>query len=429
MLRQVNKAGHGEPQLKQILGFYGNNMTHFVNGLVRTLMVGMAALTFTTVATAQMRSGARMSTPQMSAAWWNAQALAGNRLSSFYYRPSPYGNMYGYPSNAGSGYGSSSGGGYGGSYGGGYGGSSSGAPPLATYQGAAVQPANSGTLQDDIARQQANYQGSSENLDLMERRLQFSKAAFEEALREKLFAPAPETVREELRQQRLVRARNSPPAAEIASGQSLNELLANIQRLESRQVIVGASIPLDTETVARLNVTTTGDRRGSNELFKDGAFSKWPSLLSGENFAAERKEVQAALTGGAPQTANVAKSTEARRLVERMREKLSAGRFDATFTDYVSAIEFLNKLTDAANILPKQDAANYSNGAYKAQGNTVSQLVKHMNMNGLTFTKAAAGDEPYYSKLYQLVVAYEIDLSRQAEQQSATQVRTPAGAR
>jgi hypothetical protein len=165
-------------------------------------------------------------------------------------------------------------------------------------------------------------------------------------------------------------------------------------------------------------------------LFKPGALSKWPSLLSGENFAADRKKVLAAIAdaarGQAKSTVNDARPTDARQLVERMKDKLFEGRFDASFTDYVIAIEFLNKLTDTVNIVAKQDTANYFNGAYAAKGNSVSQLVKHMSQHGLKFARAASGDEPYYANLYELIVAYEIDLSRQAEQQTAQQLSFPS---
>ena len=96
---------------------------------------------------------------------------------------------------------------------------------------------------------------------------------------------------------RLARARNTPPADEIASGQALNELLTNIQRIQARDAISGNSVPVEPETLGHINVTTTDDLRGSNELFKPGAFSKWPSLLSGDSFADDRKKVLTALRG------------------------------------------------------------------------------------------------------------------------------------
>ena len=123
---------------------------------------------------------------------------------------------------------------------------------------------------------------------------------------------------------------------------------------------------------------------------------------------------------------NETKSTEASRLIDGMKDRLFEGRFQATFTDYVNAVEYLNKLTDTVKILAKQDAANYLNGTYTAKGNNVSQLTDHMIANGLKFAKASSGDEPYYSKLYQLIVSYEIDLSRRAEQLAAKQVRAPS---
>ena len=165
-------------------------------------------------------------------------------------------------------------------------------PP--TNYGAAIQSANTGVLADDIAAQQASFQAAYQNTDLRERRLQLRRSAFDEALYEKMNTPSPEAVREELRKQRLERARNAPPLDEIASGEALNELLANIQRIRARGEVVGAAVPVDPELAFHINVSTTGDQRGSNEMFKPGALSRWPALLNSDEFAANKKSSEAA---------------------------------------------------------------------------------------------------------------------------------------
>jgi hypothetical protein len=366
----------------------------------------------------------------------NNRLLAANQLaatafqarSGFYSQMSPYWGAGTTPlTSSYPGYGGYGAGGYGG---GGYGGGSSMTATFPTNYGAAIQPANSGVVADDIASQQAEFQAAFQNTDLRERRLQLRRSAFDEALYEKMNTPSPETVREELRQQRLARARNTPPLDEIASGQALNELLANIQRIEARGPVVGPVIPVDTQNPVHINVTTTGDQRGSNELFRPGALSRWPSLLNTEEFAADKRALEAALAEAsrsqANGTVNEAKTAEARRLVEAMKNRMFEKRFEVVMADYAKAVDFLDKVTTTVNILGNQDAAPYLNGTYAAKGSTVSQLADQMISNGLKFAKATPGDEPYYSKLYQQLVSYDIGLSRKAEEQTAkeTQIKS-----
>jgi hypothetical protein len=377
-------------------------------------------VTAATIENNRLATAATFENNRLSAATQIALARSG-----FYSQTSPYWGAGMTPlASSYPGYG---GGGYGG---GGYGGGSSMTAAFPTNYGAAIQPANSGVLADDIASQQADFQAAFQNTDLRERRLQLRRSAFDEALYEKMNTPSPETVREELRQQRLARARNTPPLDEIASGQALNELLANIQRIQARGAVAGPTIPVDPQNSVHINVTTTGDQRGSNELFKPGALSRWPSLLNTEEFTADKKALEAALAEGsrsqANGTVNETKTTEARRLVEAMKNRMFEKRFEVVMADYAKAVDFLDKLTTTVSILGNQDAAPYLNGTYTAKGSTVSQLADQMISNGLKFAKATPGDEPYYSKLYQQLVSYDIGLSRKAEEQTAkeTQIKS-----
>jgi hypothetical protein len=287
-------------------------------------------------------------------------------------------------------------------------------------------PASSGVYQDDIARQQANFQGAFQNYDLAERKLQLKKANFDLAMYEKMNTPNPAKVREEVRLERLDRARNTPPANEISSGEALNVLLADIQRMQSRRAVAGTTTPVDADTLGRLNVSTTGDASGGNELFKPGALAKWPALLAGENFAEERKKLTSALVeaarGQAAGVVDDAKCAETKRLLDAMHDKLFEVRLSASTGDYANALGFLNKLTETVNILGKQDAANFLNGTYRAKGETVAQLVDHMNSHGLKFIPATKGDEPHYAKVYQMVLKYNLELSGKIEQEMSTQV-------
>ena len=99
-------------------------------------------------------------------------------------------------------------------------------------------------------------------------------------------------MREQERQERLTRARNTPPDNEIWSSQALNEMLTNIQRIEAREGVRGYKIPLDPEMVKHLNVSTTSDDSGSNEFFKATTIPDWPIAFITDDFAADRKRIQ-----------------------------------------------------------------------------------------------------------------------------------------
>jgi hypothetical protein len=303
------------------------------------------------------------------------------------------------------------------------------ATPWTNNYGGYVQPANSGVLQDSIARQQAYYQGNMQRQDQDFRALQLKQATFDEMMYEKMRTPPPEVVREGYRRERLMRARNVPPDQEISSGQALNELLVNVQRIEARDGIRGYLIPLDPETVKHLNVTTTGGNAGSNEFFKTDQLPDWPNAFSGDNFAADRKRVQddiAAMVrsqrGG---QIDRAKSNDARQMAGVLKAKLYDLRSELSFSDYSEALGFLNKLTDTINVLAKPGAKNFVDGTYAAKGSTVGELIEYMTSKGLRFAQATPGYEPYYLGFYQQMVTYDIGLSRLVGDQSTLSFQPP----
>jgi len=305
--------------------------------------------------------------------------------------------------------------GYGG-WGGGGGGFNTVATPWSSkYGGWIVQP-TSYWGQDDISRQQATIQGKFQYQDLELRRLQMKRAAFDEMRYEKMNTPPPEVEREEQRLDRLARARNTPPLDEISSGQALNELLTDIQRIRARDGIAGPSIPVDQDTVKHINVTTTGDNSGSNQFFKPGNFPEWPNAFLSDDFAEYKKRIIADLNDLAQAQLkgklDPAKAVNARRLTEGLKTKLFEIRTQVSFNDYVAALEFLSKLNDTIALLSKPGAKNYLDGTYAAQGKSIGELVTHMISKGLKFAPATVGFEPYYSGLYQLLVTYDLALAR-----------------
>lgn len=291
------------------------------------------------------------------------------------------------------------------------------ATPWSTQYGSWIQPAASYWAQDDIARQQATTQKYFQKQDYELRRLQLKRASFDEMMYEKMHTPPPEVEREALRQNRLMRARSTPPLEEIASGQALNELLTNLQRTSSVMKLNTPSSPIDPETLKHLNVTTTGDSRGSNEMFRPGGLPEWPQAFEDTAFAAGKTSVQREVNAlakarGAGQPVGDL-TTRSRRALASLKDTLYQNRFKVSFRDYADALEFLSKMENAVEALAKPASKNFLDGTYSAKGNTIAELVDYMVAKGLQFAMATKGDEPYYSQIYQQLVSYELAVSRQ----------------
>jgi len=307
------------------------------------------------------------------------------------------------------------------------------ATPWSSQYGGWIQPAASYWAQDDIARQQAYTQKYFQSQDYQLRQMQLKRATFDEMRYEKMNTPPPEVEREEYRQQRLARARNTPPLDEIASGEALNVLLNDLQRVQAREGLVGANIPLDQEMLSHINVTTTGDSRGSNVMMKSSTAPDWPNAFAGQGYSANKsaleKDLAAMVKAQEGGRIDSAKAADARRQAAGLKEILYGDRFKTSFRDYVDATEFLSTLDNTIETLAKRGAKNFIDGTYAAKGKTVPDLVSYMISKGLQFARATPGYEPDYSTLYQQLVTYDLGIARMlGERNSAgTSMSGPQG--
>jgi hypothetical protein len=378
---------------------------------LKTIAVGLLSVATASDARAQYYGSGNVSTPSGSQAY--SRGLAGSADQGK--------NITSFSANASSG-------GWG--WGGGYGSSQQIATPWSSQYGGWIQPAASYWAQDDIARQQAYTQKYFQSQDYQLRQMQLKRAAFDEMRYEKMNTPPPEVIREENRMNRLSRARNTPPLDEIASGQALNELLNNLQRVQAREGLVGDNIPLDQTMLSHINVTTTGNSAGSNEMMKASTAPEWPNAFATEAYAANKKGIEADMAAMAKAQENgridSARVADARRKAAGLKDTLYGDRFKVSFRDYVDALEFLSKLENTIEILAKQGAKNFLDGTYAAKGKTVSELVSYMISKGLQFAAATPGREPDYYSLYQQLVTYDLGIARLiGERNSASSVRTP----
>jgi hypothetical protein len=220
----------------------------------------------------------------------------------------------------------------------------------------------------------------------------------------------------EASRQEQVRQMLNPQLTEIWSGTAPNVLLTNIQQIQLRYGLQGATIPLEPDVLRHLSLTT-GTTPGSSGLLRDGGKLSWPPELQDDRFKDKREAVDKLL----PQMVDQAMGSGVTGQSIRQMEGLVAGLVDEvtaavdsmTPSDNIRAMRYVQQLRDATKLLRDPNAAkSLGGGAWQAQGNTVSELVAFMTSKGLRFAPAARGDEPFYTSMHRSLVAYNSSLEQ-----------------
>jgi hypothetical protein len=249
-------------------------------------------------------------------------------------------------------------------------------------------------------------------------RLNTRRRAFDEYLYERLNAPTNEDLREFGQHEALRRSLSDPPRTEVWSGQSLNTLLADVQKLQGMDRDNVPEIPLDEDVLKRINVTATGGRGGNMGFLKDGGRISWPLGLRALPPAQEtrelRSQVNSLLQDAVSQAANgkvdAGLLQELSNDVDRLNRLLQARANDMPENTYIDARQFLKNLDDAVRLLQRPEAGDYVSGRYAAKGNTVQKLVQYMTNHGLQFGPAVPGDEGAYQAVQQALARYDTSL-------------------
>jgi hypothetical protein len=206
----------------------------------------------------------------------------------------------------------------------------------------------------------------------------------------------------------LDRARKDPPATEIWSGRSLNELLRSIQGMGSLNR--GPNLPLEEETLEHINVS--GGTRGNVGMLRGGGKLSWPLSLQEPQFTEQRKRLESNLQHAVVDLKDknpvpAATLRDINNDFKELNDKLSDSADELSPGQYIEAKRYLNQLGQAVKALSDPKAANYFNDTWKARGKNVAELVANMTKEGLVFAPAAPGDEAAYSALYQSLRAFE----------------------
>jgi hypothetical protein len=238
------------------------------------------------------------------------------------------------------------------------------------------------------------------------------RRAYDEWLYERANTPSLNDERERIQKEDTRRAKNRPPATEIWSGTSLNQLLDDIQQLQAKGVH-GPTVLTPTTTIKGVNVTVTG--QGNAAMLKDPAKLRWPVGLQTLSPATETKELRAQIDNlyakarlqAMDNELDAALIKDLERSLTKMGQFLVADVDDLSFTDFTDGKHFLKDLKDGVTILKRPNAKNFVDGKYAAKGRTVQELVNYLTEHGLRFGPATAGNEAAYNALYQAMLAYD----------------------
>jgi hypothetical protein len=300
-----------------------------------------------------------------------------------------------------------SGGGYGGGWGGGWGGGLGfGQNPFQGYmQGAAdITVANA---QYQLTIQQAKIvQEQARREAIATRRAVLQEQEYE--LNDWRRRTDPEIQKQKDLERALRRSLNDPPSSEIWAGTALNALLKDIQSAQTASV-TAPPVPLDPEWLPHINLTTGVTTAGVGMLKDLGRFH-WPQVLRKKTFEKERTQIEeltrravAMAPSGNIDADLIDKVSDA---VGDLETRIDVEVPNLTPTQIVQATRYAHELKDSLKVLQDPNVANYFNNKWKAQGNTVDELVSYMTGQGLHFAGAASGDEPTYTALHRAMVTY-----------------------
>lgn len=303
-------------------------------------------------------------------------------------------------------------------------------PPFPFFGYGSYIPGNMGNLYGSAAviDSLGGYMEKTQHAYLMQEQVRKEKLdtrrrVLEQWLWERNNLPTTQDEFERAQKLQLRRSQNDPPTNEIFAGRSLNDLLVDAQRLQSRGV-KGQDIPLDRFDFTQINFSPKGKgaaNAGILKDFKDTNKLTWPTELRGEEYEKAREAINK-LTRDAIQQAStqanvdIGTLNEMDRLVKQMTEelRLNLNRKDLPPSAYNPAKNFLAELGNSVKALGEADVKSYFDGKYAATGKTMSELVQDMQNKGLEFGPATPTQRPAYVAMHRALAAYDIGLNSNA---------------
>jgi len=250
--------------------------------------------------------------------------------------------------------------------------------------------------------------------DIKSRRIDNRQKAMEQYLWIREHMPTLQDDRERDQAMELRRAKTQPPLPEIWSGKSLNDLMAEIVKLENSNGVRGPSVPLDEAILAHINLSS-GATQGSLSMIRDGRLA-WTGLLRRPAFSQDRERIDQ-LTGelfrqagaGALDSGTMDAIIES---TNRLRTQLKSSVAELPSDEYIESVRYVNQLQETWKTLQRPDGAKMLGAKSAVKGNSVGDLVEQMGREGVRFGPAASGDEAAYNALYQALLSYDAGLTR-----------------
>ncbi len=321
---------------------------------------------------------------------------------------------------------------YSGPYGGG--GGYGGYPPFPFFGYGTYIPPNMGNLYGSatVINSLGQYMTTTQQARLMQEqvrreKLETRRRVIEQWLWERNNLPTTEDDRDRARQFALRRSQVEPPTTEIFSGQSLNTLLGDIQRLQGQGIKAPQDPSLPDNIMGQINFIPKGKGAANAGVLKNYKTENkldWPIELRLEDYRGPRDLIES-LTREAIQQASTVGRVDAGTLqaldreINRMSDILRANlnQKDLSPRVYNPAKNFLTDLTNGLQALSDPDAKKFFTDQYTPSGKTVSDLAADMQKKGLEFGPATATQQPAYSALQQFMAAYDMLLNSNASLQ------------
>jgi hypothetical protein len=237
---------------------------------------------------------------------------------------------------------------------------------------------------------------------------------FDEYLYEREHTPTPEDNLDRYLKERFRHSVNNPDVTEIWSGKALNDILANLKKVQPKVDTAALRTfddrPLDEDTLKGINVTKgTGGNIG---LLRGGGKLAWPTALSGDEFKEIRERINTLVQDAIKQAefnsqVDAGYLRDLRDNVDLLQKDLRRNGTTYGFNQYNEAKTFLANLDDAITALRQKDVGEYfNNGKYVIKAKSTPDLIKYMIDNGLSFAPATPGNESAYAALHQKLAGY-----------------------
>lgn len=264
-------------------------------------------------------------------------------------------------------------------------------------------------------------------------RIQTRRAKWDQWLYERATKPTENDERERTRMIELQRALGNPPESEIWSGQALNTLLENINRMRSPGM-PSPFVPVDQDILSRLNVSGSGSE-GNFGLLKNGGQLEWPFPLQAPTFDAYRTDIsklfQTAATEASLGPVRFATINDLEMKLSELDEEITrqTRTSEISATRSIQARRFLREMQASTRALQDPNVTQFAQKKWVARGNNVGEVLSEMTRNGLKFAPATRGDQPAYFAFHRSMVDYSNALLRMlgAQPVAANQPAYPGG--